>query len=164
MSRITIRQARMEDHEVIVAFNRALAQESEGLALDQATLAAGVRRQLEDPMRGRYWIAERTETGEDAAAVGQLAVTTEWSDWRNGYFWWIQSVYVHPGSRRKGVFRALYRRVAFEARAAADCCGLRLYVEPANEAAIASYHAAGLVDAPYRMLELDFTDPPRTRT
>jgi ribosomal protein S18 acetylase RimI-like enzyme len=89
--------------------------------------------------------------------VASLLVTTEWSDWRNGVFWWIQSVYVQPEARRQGVFRALYAEVERRARVAGDVCGLRLYVAQDNAAARATYNALGMHETPYRMYEVDWT-------
>ncbi len=88
-------------------YNRRLAEESEGKALDLAVLTAGVAAALADPERkGPYYLAV-----EGGAVLGQLQITFEWSDWRNGWFWWIQSVYVRAEDRRRGVFRSLYQHV-----------------------------------------------------
>jgi len=84
---VTIRQAEEDDRDRIVLFNQALARETEGRVLDRTTLKAGVARMLSDPARGRYFVAE-----DEGEIVGQLAVTVEWSDWRNAEIWWIQSV------------------------------------------------------------------------
>ncbi len=144
----TVRPAAPADAAVIAAFNQALALESEAKALDPATLAAGVAACLADGAKGRYWVAE-----QGGQVVGQLLVTTEWSDWRDGWFWWIQSVYVAPAARQSGVFRALYRHV--EAAAAADpaVVGIRLYVERDNARAQEVYAALGLVLGPYLVME-----------
>src|SRR5260370_19180226 len=97
---LTIRRATSADVPIIVEFNRRLAEESEGKTLNPAVLTAGVTAALADPHKALYFLAE-----EGGAAVGQLSITTEWSDWRNGWLWWIPTVYVHPGARRPGVFR-----------------------------------------------------------
>src|SRR4051794_30784856 len=102
----SLRRAVPADAPVVVEFNRLLAQESEGKALDPAVLSAGVAAALADPARGLYFLAE-----QDGQVLGQILITTEWSDWRNGWFWWIQSVYVRPEARRRGVFRALFEHV-----------------------------------------------------
>ena len=98
---------------VIVEFNLRLALETEGKQLDPSVLARGVARALADPDRLRYWVAELLEGdgSQEATVVGQAAVTREWSDWRNGWIWWFQSVYVHPDHRRRGVFRALHQQI-----------------------------------------------------
>jgi ribosomal protein S18 acetylase RimI-like enzyme len=153
---IHIRSARPGDEVHVVAFNIELARESEGLMLDPSDVRPGVRAVLNDPSRGRYYLSEQGER-----VVGQIGLTFEWSDWRNGFFWWIQSVYVRPEARRTGVFRALYHHVEAMALEDPGCTGLRLYVEPENTSAIATYHALGLGDAPYRMLEMDFSEPKR---
>ncbi|MEA5444207.1 GNAT family N-acetyltransferase [Gammaproteobacteria bacterium AB-CW1] len=153
---IQVRRAKPADEAVIAEFNRALAMESEGLELDAALVQSGVRAVLADPGRGCYFLA-----GQAGQVVGQIGLTYEWSDWRNGFFWWIQSVYVRESHRRSGVFRALYHHVEAMALEDPGCTGLRLYVEPENRKAIETYLSLGLSDAPYRMLELDFSEPDR---
>jgi len=96
-----VRPANLSDADVIVDFNARLAQETEHLTLDPALLALGVQAVLADPAKGRYWLAQT-----DGRIIGQISLTYEWSDWRNGWFWWIQSVYVLAEYRRLGVFRA----------------------------------------------------------
>lgn len=146
---LTIRRATAADEAVLVAFNTAIAWETEHKRLDPAVLTAGVRAVLADPARGFYTVAESGGT-----VVGQMMVTFEWSDWRNGWFWWVQSVYVHESARRGGVFRALYR--AIEAQAAADptVIGLRLYFETDNTRARSTYRALGMADTTYGMMEV----------
>ena len=146
---LTIRRATPADAAVLVAFNTAIAWETEHKRLDPAVLAAGVRAVLADPARGFYTVAERG--GE---VVGQMMVTYEWSDWRNGWFWWIQSVYVSADARRGGVFRALYRAIEQEAAADPTVIGLRLYFETENARAQATYRALGMADTPYGMMEV----------
>jgi ribosomal protein S18 acetylase RimI-like enzyme len=148
---ITVRAAVPADAAAIAAFNRAMARETEGKDLDPERLAAGVAAVFADPSRGGYRVAER-----DGAVVGCLMVTYEWSDWRNGTFWWIQSVYVEPEARRTGVFRALYGDVLRAARATEGVCGVRLYVERENRAAQAVYDAVGMTRSGYRFYEVDF--------
>ena len=103
---LTVRRATSEDSDVVVDFNRRLAEESEGKKLDGALLKAGVAQALTDPHKALYFLAE-----DAGLVIGQIMITTEWSDWRNGWFWWIQSVYVRKEVRRKGVFRALFQHV-----------------------------------------------------
>ncbi|MFC1654703.1 GNAT family N-acetyltransferase [Myxococcota bacterium] len=102
MPAISIRRARPEDAEVIAANNRAMAKETEDKHLDEKTLQTGVNEALSNPQRGFYLLAEK-----DGRVVGQTLITSEWSDWRNADFWWIQSVYVDPKERKSGVFRTL---------------------------------------------------------
>jgi GNAT superfamily N-acetyltransferase len=143
------RRATPADEGVLVAYNAALAWESERKRLDEAVLRAGVRAVLADPARGFYTVAERG--GE---VVGQTMVTFEWSDWRNGWFWWVQSVYVREDARRGGVFRALFRQLQTEAEADPAVIGLRLYVERDNGGAKRTYLSLGMSDTPYELLEL----------
>ncbi|MEZ6085449.1 MAG: GNAT family N-acetyltransferase [Phycisphaerae bacterium] len=148
-SSIIVRSAAASDLRAIVEGNSMMAIESEGKRLDEAVLTRGVRRALEDPLRGRYLVAEC-----DGRVVGQLMVTQEWSDWRDGWFWWIQSVYVAKNFRRKGVYRRLYEHLRDEASNTAGVCGLRLYVERENEPALATYQSLGMVDAGYNLYEI----------
>ena len=145
---VTIRPATADDADTIARFNRQMAEETEDKPLDPATVRRGVQAVFDDPDRGFYLVAERA-----GRVVGSLMVTTEWSDWRNGVFWWIQSVYVRPADRRTGVYTALHRAVRRRARDAADVCGLRLYVERGNERARGTYEALGMTETSYRMYE-----------
>ncbi len=147
-----IRDARRDDAEFITAGNIAMALEAEHKRLDPATVARGVRAVLEDRTKGRYFVAEHA--GEP---VGQLMITDEWSDWRNGRFWWIQSVFVLPGARRSGIFRALFRHVEQLARSDLSVCGIRLYVERENVRAQATYRHCGLADGGYLIMETDYS-------
>jgi len=146
-----IREADIDDLETIVRFNREMARETEGRELDPSTLRAGVNALLSDPARGRYYLAVE-EDGNGSEVLGQLLVTTEWSDWRNGEIWWIQSVYVAPEHRRRGVYTALHRHVREQARSL-GAAGLRLYVDRENRAARRSYEELGMERARYAMYE-----------
>lgn len=150
----TIRPAQVSDRDAIVAFNTRLAAETEDKKLDGKLITRGVGQLLADPAKGRYWIAE-----EEGAPVGQIMVTYEWSDWRCGWFWWIQSVYVEEGYRGRGIYRALFDQVKAEARASEDVCGLRLYVDKDNRQAMRVYDHTGIKPAGYEMRELDFRGP-----
>lgn len=148
-----LRPGSLSDLETLVHFNAAMARETEGKELDLERLAAGVRAVLEDPgpqPRAFYRVAER-----GGRPQGCLMVTREWSDWRNAWFWWIQSVYVVPEARRTGVLRVLYGSVLEEARGASDVAGVRLYVERENHGAQTAYERLGLHDSSYRMFEVD---------
>ena len=147
-----IRAAARNDIDLLVHFNHAMAQESEDKPLELDGLKAGIVALFDRPADGYYLIAE-DGSGEPA---GALMLTFEWSDWRNGRFWWIQSVYVRPEHRRKGVYSALHEHVRDAARADSDCCGLRLYVERENTGAQATYRAMGMVETRYRLYEEEF--------
>lgn len=149
---VRIRDAVPDDRSTITTWNLALADETEEKGLDAAILDEGVQRVLDDPSLGRYFIAEI-----DGRAVGQLMLTYEWSDWRNGLFWWIQSVYVTPDARKSGVFTALYRHVESLARAEPAVCGLRLYVHDSNTRAVEVYRRLGMHDGHYRVMEVELT-------
>jgi GNAT superfamily N-acetyltransferase len=148
----TVRPARPTDLEFIVDGNARMALETEDRELDRDLLEEGVAAVLADPSKGRYFVAD-----DGDGPVGQLMLTYEWSDWRCGWFWWIQSVYVVPEARNRGVFSLLYGHARDAARREADVCGLRLYVERENERAQAIYRHLGMRDAHYRVMEVDFT-------
>jgi GNAT superfamily N-acetyltransferase len=145
-----IRDARCADAPVIVEFNRCLALETEGKVLDEAVLLSGVSRALAEPNRLRYWVAELGGLG---TVVGQAAISFEWSDWRDGWVWWLQSVYVAQPYRGFGVFRSLYRHIEQEARGNPDVIGLRLYVEDSNEPAQRTYQALGMKPGGYSIYQ-----------
>lgn len=155
MGHVSIRRATPADADVIAGFNLAMAAETEGRRLDPDTVARGVRRVLADPAQGVYYVGER-----DGRVVGQLLVTFEFSDWRDGVFWWIQSVYVAPAARRQGVFRRLHAHVAGLARATPGVCGLRLYVDGENRRAQAAYERLGLRRTEYAVYETDWSPAP----
>ena len=144
---LLIRAASLTDLPQLLAWNAAMAWETEHKRLDPAILERGITGVLEQPRRGFYLVAERGDV-----AIGSLLVTYEWSDWRCGDFWWIQSVYVSPEARRGGVFRALYAEVEQRA-AAAGAVGLRLYVETENQRAQATYADLGMQRCHYWMYE-----------
>ncbi len=154
---LVIRLAGLSDLETIAAYNAALADETEGLKLDSDRLRRGVGVVLADPSKGFYTVAER-----DGQVIGQMMITFEWSDWRNGVFWWIQSVYVHPAFRRQGIFRRLYHHVLRQAKNAGSVCGLRLYVEKENHRAQLTYEGLGMQKTSYEVYEVDFVIERRT--
>jgi len=154
-----IRSAKMTDAAVIADFNSRMAWETEKRTLKPETVRAGVRNLLGDRSKGRYFVAELERNGKTSVA-GQLLITYEWSDWRNGNFWWIQSVYVQEEFRGQGVFRALFHHVKKLARARKDVCGLRLYVEKENGPAQRTYERLGMKPTHYKMFETDFVLQP----
>lgn len=163
LNQLIVRPARPDDVNVLVNFSAAMAMETEGLTLDTERLRRGTLAVLESPTRGFYLVAELTKGSLKVVVVGQLLVTYEWSDWRNAAFWWIQSVYVHPDSRRRGVYRRMHESVLAQARAQGDVCGVRLYVEEENEAAQAVYGRVGLSRSRYVVFEDDFVLARRER-
>jgi len=144
-----IRLASPLDSDALVEFNLRMALETEGLALEKETLAAGVEALFRREGLGFYVVAENPAEG----VAGALMVTYEWSDWRNGCFWWIQSVYVRPEFRRRGLYRGLYGFVRKLAEERGGVCGFRLYVEKDNEAARQTYASLGMGETYYRMYE-----------
>ena len=150
-----IRKARPSDALVIANFNYRLAHETESLLLNPTTVKRGVRALLNDPAKGVYFVAE-----ERGLVVGQLLITYEWSDWRNGQFWWVQSVYVAQDHRRAGVFSAMFSHIQQLAKSKRAVCGLRLYVEASNRRAQSVYEHFGMSPTHYKIFETSFHKTP----
>jgi ribosomal protein S18 acetylase RimI-like enzyme len=148
-SSIAVGRAATEDVAAIAQFNIAMAAETEDLALDPQTVHAGVAAVVSDDRRGFYLVAR-----SDGKAVGSLMITYEWSDWRNGNLWWIQSVYVVPSARKQGIFRLLYDNVISLAKQDGDAAGVRLYVEKDNRGAQEVYRKLGMSETAYRVFEI----------
>ncbi len=146
-----IRLGKIEDLDTLVEYNLLLALETENLTLDKKKVKEGVKRCLLDHSKGVYYVYE-----EDNKIVGQLMHTKEWSDWRNGEFWWIMSVYVHKNYRKKGIFKSLYENLKEIAKNDKEVCGLRLYVEFDNEKAQKSYKNLGMNQCHYYIFEEEF--------
>lgn len=151
---VRIREATPEDLDQIVRFNSALAAETEDTTLNQEHLVVGVREALADTNRCQYYLAEI-----DGTIVGQTMFTTEWSDWRNGYFWWIQSVYIDTAYRRRGIFRLLYEHIRNKAKLRSEVCGIRLYVHKENLRAIETYRRMGMILTHYLVCEETWSTP-----
>ena len=147
---IAIRRATREDIPVIAAFNRNLAWETEHKKLDDSKLAPGVAAVFADPAKGFYLVAE-----SQGDIVGQLMITFEWSDWRNGWFWWIQSVYIRADHRRQGVFRKLYEEAGRMGAERGDVVGFRLYVERDNEQGKRTYRGLGMEEIPFDLYQTE---------
>ena len=137
--------------EAIARFQLEMASETEEKRLDTVIVGRGVRAVFGDEDRGRYVVAE-----QDGDVVGSLLLTWEWSDWRDGWFWWIQSVYVDPDHRRQGVFRQMYEYVVHQGEGRPDVRGIRLYVEDTNSQAQAVYSSLGMSHAGYQVFEVEF--------
>ena len=151
MNDFIFRPALAGDLEALVDFNARLAMETEHRVLHLDLLRPGVAAVLADAGKGSYFVAENREE-----VVGQLLLTFEWSDWRNGRFWWIQSVYVKSEFRGRGALRGLFGHVRDLARLEKNVCGLRLYVEKENLTAQQAYEKLGLTRTPYEVFEADF--------
>ena len=147
---IKIREAELADAPVIVDFNLRLAAETENLKLEPAVVREGVATLLREPARGMYFVAEVAGN-----IVGQAMITYEWSDWRDGNLWWLQSVYVLPEFRQAGVFRSLFRHLLELARARGGVAALRLYVHGDNHRARQSYEKLGMKRTHYEVFEME---------
>ncbi len=143
-----IRKGQLSDLHALVQFNQAMAEETEGLQLDNEVLTVGVKTLLENPQRGFYLVAEIA--GE---IVGSLMVTFEWSDWRAKDYYWIQSVYICPQNRRQGIYSKLYQSVKNIAADNGGAASFRLYVEQENNKAQHTYQALGMEQSYYLMYE-----------
>lgn len=148
---VVVRRADASDAAVIAEFNRAMARETEGVNLDPDTVHSGVVRLLRQPEYGFYLVAEVSKN-----VVACLLITCEWSDWRDGVCWWIQSVYVEPDYRRQGIFRRMFGQVESLAQSDASVIGLRLYVEENNTGARYTYESLGMAKTPYHLYEKFF--------
>ncbi|MFO7754664.1 MAG: GNAT family N-acetyltransferase [Bacteroidales bacterium] len=147
MKNLFIREARIIDAEKIISFQKSMAMETEDMSLDTDTVNHGVHAVFADPHKGKYYVAEYK--GE---VMGSLLITYEWSDWRNSFVWWLQSVYILPEHRRKGIFKEMYLHVK-ETALQNNVSGLRLYVEQENVNAQKTYEAMGMKSDHYRMYE-----------
>lgn len=148
-----VRPARPADADVLVGFARAMARETEARDLDLATLSAGMATLLGDVTLGRVFVVE-----EGAEIIATYTLTQEWSDWRNGMFWWIQSVYVNPAHRRRGHYRRMHDHATALAARDPWVCGIRLYVEHENQNARTTYTALGMSETGYRLYEQSTRD------
>lgn len=145
---ISFRPAALGDHPTIAGFQIDMAWETEKLKLDPAICSKGVRSVFENPNLGKYFVAE-----EAGMVLGSLLLTHEWSDWRAGMVWWIQSVYIAPNSRGKKIFSAFYGYIKQMAEADPNCRGLRLYVDRTNLLAQEIYKKIGMNGDHYRLFE-----------
>ena len=149
--KIHVVQADPKHADIIAKFNQAMAIETEGKALPWDKIHPGIQAILQDSSLGFYLVAIDQED-----VVGCLAITYEWSDWRNGLFWWIQSVFVAPSHRAKGVSSAMYSHVKHLATEEPGICGIRLYVEKENLTAQHTYKKLGMIETHYRIMEEEF--------
>ena len=150
---VKVIQALPEHCEIIARFNCEMAMETESKVLDHSVILPGVTTMLQDNSLGYYLVALKEES-----VVGCLGATFEWSDWRNGMMWWIQSVYVEPHYRRQGVYSSLYNNLVKMAKSDSGCCGIRLYVEKENLGAQKTYEDIGMKHSHYLMYEEDWSD------
>ena len=148
---VTIRIGEERDAPAIADFNIAMAKETEGKELDPQRVASGVRRLIANPQFGFYLVAKERDR-----VVGCLMITMEWSDWRDGFFWWVQSVYVHERYRRQGIYRKLYEYAKSLAVKRGSVCGTRLYVERENISARRTYENLGMLETRYKLYEEEF--------
>ncbi len=143
-----IRKADTPDIPALAACQVAMAKESEGMVLDLATVTCGIGAIVDDPGKGTYYLAFDIDK-----LAGMLLITREWSDWRNKWVFWIQSVYTLPAYRRKGIYTALYRYIQEMVLRSPDVCGIRLYADKNNVRAITTYRLLGMSDEHYATFE-----------
>ncbi|MBI4478419.1 MAG: GNAT family N-acetyltransferase [Acidobacteria bacterium] len=147
---LEFRRATMNDATVIAQFNAAMALETENLTLDRERVRRGVEVTLRDPAKGFYVLAVAEEK-----VIAQTMITFEWSDWSNGMRWWVQSVYVHPDYRGRGIYRGLFEYLRGLAREAETVFSLRLYVHNENRGAQAVYQKLGFHETKYDLYQMD---------
>lgn len=145
---ITIQKAVIENLEVLVDFQQRLALESESIRLNAETLRKGMIAMFADPSKGIYYVVE-----EEGRIIGCHMITYEWSDWRNGMVWWLQSVYVTETHRRKGIFKMMYDNLIDIIKKDPQLIGLRLYVDKSNERALQVYQTMGMDGSHYTVYE-----------
>ena len=145
---ITIQKAERQHIDTLIDFQQRLAYESEEVVLDGSTLRKGMEAMFADPGKGLYYIALDGEQ-----IVGCHMITYEWSDWRNGMVWWLQSVYVTESYRKKGIFKMMYDNVISMIKKDPNLIGLRLYVDKSNERAMKVYGAMGMDGSHYTVYE-----------
>ncbi len=148
MPHLEIRRAGQAEAEIITGFQLAMALETENIHLHKNTITRGVQAVFDDSSKGCYYVAF-----DGSEVVACMLTTYEWSDWRNGTFIWLQSVYVQPAWRGKGVFRSLYAHIESMVLASTAMKGIRLYVFHTNKKAQDVYKAIGMEDQHYRMFE-----------
>jgi len=148
---IVVREGTRQDANAIIGFQKAMAFETEEKLLDEAPLKSGVDTIFDSNAKGFYLVAE-----VDGHVIGSLLITSEWSDWRNATFWWIQSVFVDANWRRKGVYRSMHDYVCALADSRGDICGIRLYVERSNTRAQQTYKDLGMTHSHYDLYEIEF--------
>ena len=146
-------KAQQSDIKEIIQFNINMAMETENKKLNKETVTKGVQEVFNTPSLGYYIIVK-----DSSGILGCLMITYEWSDWRNGLFWWIQSVYVKKEYRRKGVYRKMYKFIHERAIADKKCTGIRLYVENNNSIAQKVYNNLGMTETYYKLFEVDFNE------
>ena len=145
---MNIRRATIEDVSALAEFNMKMALETEAIELIPGVITAGVETMINNPAMGFYLVVE-----DDGALQASLMITTEWSDWRNGLFWWVRSVYVNQQYRRQGLYRKLYEQVKTLAEAENNVCGFRLYVEHDNYIAQETYRSLNMEETSYKLFE-----------
>jgi len=145
-----IRRAGLSDLEQLVEFTLSEAKEAEGRGQDKERARLGILAALEDESVAAYWVIE---TAADEI-VGNISVVKEWSNWSAGYYWWIQSLYIQPEHRGRGLMERLIQTVKESAREG-QALGLRLYVHKDNNRAIKAYIRCGFADSDYRIMRID---------
>jgi len=147
MKDLFIREARIIDADKIIGFQKKMAKETEDMSLDHEVINQGVYAVFADPAKGKYYVAE-----DNSEVIGSLLITNEWSDWRNSFVWWFQSVYIEKSYRRRGIFKMMYNHIK-ENAINNGIAGLRLYVEVENTTAQKTYEAMGMNSSHYKMYE-----------
>lgn len=149
MAKVVIRKSQLRDLPTLIDFQQRLALETENFELDAATVKKGIEAMFKDPAKGTYFVAE-----VDGELAGCHSITYEWSDWRNGMVWWLQSVYVAEKHRKNGVFKAMFENLKSLIANDPSLAGLRLYVDKTNTRAQKVYESIGMNGEHYSVFEL----------
>jgi len=147
----SIRDATLYDLDRLVAFIMAEAREAEGIEKETQIIAQGIRAGLLNPQVARYWVLEHLQENQEKSVVGSISIVREWSDWCAGYYWWIQSIFIEPQFRGKGLMKIMLDEVKRAAKSE-DAVDLRLYVHKDNTRAIKAYQREGFSHTPYRIM------------
>ena len=145
---IQVRLSNEYDKTVIAEFQIKMANETEQLELDKDTVNKGVESVFRDPQKGKYYVATENEV-----IIASMLITYEWSDWRNNWVFWLQSVYVLPEKRGQGIFKQMYDFILQQINENSEVAGLRLYVDKTNSDASKVYAKLGMNGDHYQVFE-----------
>ena len=144
-----IRKAVIDDIDSLIEFSFEEAKEAEGLTRVPDTLRAGITAALNDSSKAIYWVI----ADENDKPFGNVSALKEWSDWNDGYYWWIQSMFISTRYRGKGYLKLLINAVESEMKRE-NGLELRLYVHKDNKVAIRAYEKVGFVISNYDVMTL----------
>lgn len=145
---MVVREAKLADIPTLLDFQLKMALETENVQLEIQPLTQGMQKLFRDPTKGKYYVAV-----DNDEVIGCLMTTSEWSEWRCGTIYWIQSVYVAASHRKKGVFKQMYQHIQQLVTEDPDLKGIRLYVDKSNAGARHVYEGLGMNGEHYTVFE-----------